>query len=127
VNGRIASQFAPLVHAVHGRSTYEPLFALACGDDPGWREGEPEGAAVSYVVRVFDDAFVASVPEPEEDVEILARPGRLLSEQGANDVRSFRLAIVYAAGATRAEALANARARARRLSFRLEPAPGRQA
>jgi ATP-grasp domain-containing protein len=126
VNGRIASQFAPLVQAVHGRSTYELLFALACGDDPGWEEREPEGAAVSYVVRVFEDAFVAAVPDPAENVEILARPERLLSEQGANDVRSFRLAIVYAAGATRAEALEVARARARRLSFRLEPPPGRE-
>ena len=32
---RLASQFAPLVLALHGRSTYDALFALACGDDPG--------------------------------------------------------------------------------------------
>ena len=38
VNGRIASQFAPLVRAVQGRSTYEALFRLACGDDPEWHE-----------------------------------------------------------------------------------------
>ena len=36
VNGRLASQFAPLVQALHGRSTYDALFALACGDDPDW-------------------------------------------------------------------------------------------
>jgi biotin carboxylase len=121
VNGRIASQFAPLVHALHGRSTYELLFALACGGDPGWTEGEPDGVAVSYVLRTFEDAFVKSAPEPEEGVEILAHAGRSLSEQGANDVRSFRLAIVYDSGETRDEALERAKARAAKLRFRLEP------
>jgi hypothetical protein len=125
VNGRIASQFAPLVQAVHGRSTYELLFGLACGEDPGWEERDPGGVAVSYVLRTFEDAFVASAPEPDEDVEILARSGRRLSEQGANDVRSFRLAIVYEAGETREEALERATARAAELRFRLEPGPVR--
>lgn len=121
VNGRIASQFAPLVHALHGRSTYELLFALACGGDPGWTEGEPDGVAVSYVLRTFEDAFVKSAPEPDEGVEILAHAGRRLAEQGANDVRSFRLAIVYDSGETRDEALERAKARAAKLRFRLEP------
>jgi biotin carboxylase len=121
VNGRIASQFAPLVQAVHGRSTYELLFALACGDDPRWEERRPDGVAVSYVVRTFEDAFVSAVPDPEHGIEILAQPGRRLSEQGANDVRSFRLAIVYDAGETREEALERARARAAKLRFRLDP------
>jgi hypothetical protein len=120
VNGRIASQFAPLVQALHGRSTYELLFALASGDDPGWTESEPDGVAVSYVLRTFEDAFVAAAPEPEDGVEILATAGQRLSEQKANDVRSFRLAIVYEAGETRDEALERARARAATLTFRLE-------
>jgi biotin carboxylase len=120
VNGRIASQFAPLVQALHGRSTYELLFALACGDDPGWEEQEPDGVAVSYVVRTFEDAYVAAAPDPEAGVEILAHPGRRLSEQGANDVSSYRLAIVYEAGETRPAALARARERASKLRFRLE-------
>jgi hypothetical protein len=121
VNGRIASQFAPLVQALHGRSTYDVLFDLACGEDPGWSEQRPNGVAVSYVVRTFEDAFVASAPEPDDGVEILVRPGRRLSEQGPNDVRSFRLAIVYEAGATREEARERARERAAKLRFRLDP------
>jgi hypothetical protein len=125
VNGRIASQFAPLVQALHGRSTYDALFALACGEDPGWEEHEPDGVAVSYVVRTFEDAYVASAPDPENAVEILAHPGRRLSEQGANDVNSFRLAIVYETGETRTEAVERARARAAKLRFRLEPARAR--
>lgn len=126
VNGRIASQFTPLVQATHGRSTYELLFKLACGEDPRWQPHAAEGAAVSYVVRRFEDAVVEAVPEPEDGLEVLVRPGRPLSEQGtANDVASYRLAIVYASGADREEALLLARERAGRLSFRLAPAVAR--
>jgi len=61
------------------------------------------------------------VPEPADDVEILVRPGLRLSEQGANDAQSYRLAIVYGAGETRDEALALCRRRAGELSVRLAP------
>jgi hypothetical protein len=126
VNARIASQFAPLVQRLHGRSTYEALFALACGDDPAWRTGLPGGVGVSYCVRVFEDAFVAAVPEPEDGLEILVTPGLRLSEQGVNDAQSYRLAIFYEFGETRDEAVERCRARARALNFRLlSPAPAR--
>lgn len=125
VNGRIASQFASLVRALHGRSTYEALFRLACGEDPRWRAGRPQGVAVSYCLRVFRDAVVERVPEPEDGLEVLVRPGLLLSEQGVNDAHSFRLAIFSEAGETREEAVARCRARARSLDFRLRPLPGR--
>ena len=119
VNARIASQFAPLLQAVHGRSSYEALCELACGDDPAWCVGTPERVAVSYVLRVFEDAFVEAAPPPEPGVEVLVRAGRNLSESHANDPGSYRLAIVYAAGENRAEAVERARARADALSFRL--------
>jgi hypothetical protein len=125
VNGRIASQFAPLVHALHGRSTYDALFELASGEDPNWQTGLPDGVAVSYVVRVFEDAFVEAVPDPEEGLELLVRPGLFLSEQGLNDAVSYRLAILYGSGETREEAVENCRARAAALNFRLAPAPVR--
>jgi hypothetical protein len=127
VNGRLASQFAPLVSAVHGRSTYEALFALVCGADPRWAAGDGRGVAISYVLRRFEDALVEAVPDPEEGLEILVRPGLLLSEQGANDAQSYRLAIVYEAAETREEALARCRERVARLNFRLRaPAPAPQ-
>jgi hypothetical protein len=120
INGRLASQFAPLVHALHGRSTYDALFALACGCDPHWHAARPDGVAVSYCLRTFRDAFVAAVPEPEESLELLVSPGLRLSEQGGtNDTESYRLAIFYEVGETREEALARCRARARRVRFEL--------
>jgi hypothetical protein len=125
VNGRIASQFAPLVQSLHGRSTYDALFELACGEDPGWRPGRPEGFAVSYVMRVFEDALVEAVPEAEEGLEVLVRPGLRLSEQGQNDAQSYRLAILYGSGETREQAVARCRERAANLNFRLAPIPVR--
>jgi hypothetical protein len=125
VNGRIASQFAPLVQGLHGRSTYDALFELACGDDPHWKTGIPDGYAISYVLREFQDAFVEEVPEPQEALEILVRPGLFLSEQGLNDAQSYRLAILYGFGETRDEALRSCRARAQSLNFQLAPAPVR--
>jgi len=123
VNGRIASQFAPLVQALHGRSTYEALFQLACGEDPRWEPGRPVGVGVSYCLRIFHDAFVARVPDPEPGLELLVRPGLHLSEQGVNDAQSYRLAILYAVGQTREEAVRTCLERAAALSFRLEPLP----
>ncbi len=126
LNPRIASQFSPLVEAVHGRPTYDALFALACGEDPRWDGRGPSGVAVSYVVRVFEDALVEAVPEPRDDLEILVRPGLLLSEQGANDTASFRLAIFTEWGETREDAVRRCLERARSLRFELaSAAPGR--
>ena len=67
---------------------------------------------MSYVVRRFDDAFVEAVPAPEPGLEVLVAPGLRLSEQGTNDAQSYRLAILYARGASREQALARAKERA---------------
>jgi hypothetical protein len=121
VNARLASQFWPLVQAVDGRSTYEAMFRLACGEDPAWNHGEQYGVALSYCLRVFEDAYVDSVPLPEDGLELLVRPGLHLSEQGTNDTLSYRLCIFDAWGETREEAVAEARARAAALIFGLVP------
>ncbi len=125
VNGRIASQFAPLVKGLHGRSTYDALFALAAGEDPAWEAGRPHGVGVSYCLRVFEDAFVEAVPDAGPDVELLVRPGLHLSDQGVNDAQSYRLAILYGFGETREEAVRRCRERAGALGFRLAPVPVR--
>jgi hypothetical protein len=126
LNPRIASQFSPLVEAVHGRSTYDMLFALACGEDPHWDGTDPRGVAISYVVRVFEDALVEAVPEPQDGLEVLVRPGRRLSEQGTNDTASYRLAIFTEWAETREAAVQACLQRARSLRFELgEVGPGR--
>jgi hypothetical protein len=126
LNPRIASQFSPLVEAVHGRPTYDALFALACGDDPRWDGTRPRGVAISYVMRVFEDAVVEVVPEPQDGLEILVRPGLRLSEQGTNDTASYRLAIFTEWAETREAAVQQCRDRARSLHFELgEAAPRR--
>lgn len=125
VNARLASQFAPLVLGLHGRSTYDALFELALGEDPAWEARRPEGVGVSYCLRVFEDAFVEAVPDPDPDVELLVRPGLHLSDQGVNDAQSYRLAILFGFGETREEAVARCRERANALSFRLAPVPVR--
>ena len=119
VNPRIASQFSPLVEAVHGRSTYDALFTLACGEDPAWDGSAPSGVAISYVVRVFEDAVVEAVPEPEDGLEVLVRPGLRLSEQGTNDTASYRLAIFTEKAEAREAALRRCRERAQSLGFEL--------
>jgi ATP-grasp domain len=122
VNARIASQFAPLLLGLHGRSSYDALFRLALGEDPEWSVGPPDGVAISYALRAFEDALVEVVPEPEPDLEILVQPGLRLSEQGVNDSQSYRLAIFTGFGETREEAVARVRERAAALSFQLAPA-----
>lgn len=117
VNARIAAQYAPLINALHGRSTYEILFELACGIDPCWRPHRPQGAAISYCLRAFGDALVERVPEPQHGLEILVEPGLRLSQQGQNDPGSYRLAIFYEIGETKHEALVRCRERARSLDF----------
>jgi hypothetical protein len=125
LNARIASQFAPLVEAVHGRSTYDLLFALSCGEDPAWDGSAPSGVAISYVARVFEDAIVKAVPDPEDGLEILVRPGLRLSEQGANDTASYRLALFTEWAESRDAALTRCRERAGGLHFELGEAPER--
>ena len=64
--------------------------------------------ASSFVLRSYADAVVRSVPDPTEvtrrfghaHVEILVRPGHLLSEND-DDTASHRLAVVALAAADR--------------------------
>ena len=125
VNGRMASQFAPLLEHVHGRSSYDALLAVALGDDPGWPDAGSARFALSYCLRVFDDALVEDVPRVDDDVELLVAPGKSLSSQGTNDLDSYRLCIFPATGSERASTLAAARRRAEKLlhGFSLRPAP----
>ena len=79
----------------------------------------PNNAAISYCLRVFHDAFVERMPEPQHALEILVEPCRWLSELGQKRPRSYRLALFHETGETRDEVLLRCGERARSLDFGL--------
>ncbi len=132
VNGRMASQFAPLIKAVHGVSTYEIGLELASGGTPELPPARPDMVASSFVMRTYEDAVVMSVPDPtavterfgHAHVEILVRPGQLLSEND-DDVASHRLAVVALAGPDRTAVLRRYEHAQALLGFELDPVAAR--
>lgn len=132
-NGRMASQFAPLVKAMHGVSTYELQFELAAGGSPVLPPARPDLVASSFVLREFaEDAVVRAVPDPADvleryphaQVELLVHRGQRLSEND-DDEMSHRLALVALAGPTREAVLERYEVARAMLRFELEPvAPG---
>jgi biotin carboxylase len=132
VNGRMASQFAPLVKAVHGVSSYELQLDLAAGRVPELPPRREGIFAASFVLRAYEDAVVRAVPDPTEvlerfghaHVEVLVRPGQRLSEND-DDVVSHRLALVALAGPDRDSVLRRYAEAARMMPFELGHVPAR--
>ncbi len=128
VNGRMASQFAPLVKAVHGVSTYELQLALVTGGTPELPPARTDLVASSFLMRTYEDAVVRSVPDPSAvtrrfghaHVEILVRPGQRLSEND-DDTASHRLAVVALAAADREAVQRRYEEAVELLEFELEP------
>ena len=128
VNGRMASQFAPLVRAVHGVSTYELQLELACGGHPELPPARDGVVAASFLLRTYEDAVVRSAPDPAAvyealpgaHVELLVRVGQRLSEND-DDVLSHRLAVVALSGPDRESLLERYEAAADLLDFDLTP------
>ena len=132
VNGRMASQFAPLVQAVHGVSTYELGLELATGGRPQLPPARPAMVATSFVLRTYEDAVVRSVPDPSEvtrrfghaHVEVLVRRGQRLSEND-DDPASHRLAVIALAGRDREQVMRRYAEATELLPFGLDPVPAR--
>ena len=133
VNGRMASQFGPLVNAVHGVSSYEIQLELVAGGTPELPPARDDIVAASFVLRSYaSDAIVETVPDPaavterfpHAQVELLVRPGQRLSDND-DDIASHRLALVALAAPTR-EALLDRYEEAKRLlPFELRPVASR--
>ena len=116
INPRMASQFADLYEKVDGTNTYEVLFDLALGNTPAFRRGRGKYRfAASCVLRTFENAFVARVPDareieqlrlsyPDVRVEVLATPGRRLSQE-MQDGSSYRYGVVSIGGRDRDDVL----------------------
>ena len=129
VNGRMASQFAPLVASVHGTSTYRVQLELATGGRPTFPEARGGVVASSFVLRRFvEDAVVETVPDPGaiverfpgSQVEVLVRPGQRLSDND-DDSASHRLAVVAMSGPDRASLLRDWEEAQGMLPFALRP------
>jgi biotin carboxylase len=128
VNGRMASQFGPLVKAVHGVSTYEVQLDLCGGGSPELPPPRDDLMASSFVLRTYEDAVVEAVPDPaavlerfpHAQVELLVRPGQRLSEND-DDVKSHRLALVALAAPNRAALMDRYEEAKRLLRFDLRP------
>lgn len=105
INPKIASQFPDLFEKVDGSSTYTTMMELALGRPASFRHGRGRWSlAASCALRVFEDHHVHRVPGPEDvaavharfpdaRVQIIARPGRRLSED-FQDPASFRYALI---------------------------------
>ena len=132
VNGRMASQFAPLVKAVHGVSSYELQLELSAGGTPELPPAHDDAVAASFLMRTYEDAVVRSVPDPtavlerfgHAHVEVLVRPGQRLSEND-DDVVSHRLAVIALAGPDRASVLRRYDEAVALMPFELDPIPAR--
>ena len=130
VNGRMASQFAPLVQAVHGVSTYESQLDRCPGRTPNLPQARDDLVTASFLLRTYADAVVRTVPDPttvlerypHAHVEVLVRPGHRLSEND-DDTASHRLAVVALAARDRASLLARFAEAVDLLPFALESAP----
>jgi len=116
-NSRMAHQFAGMMEAIHGTNPYEILADLSFGIRPRFkRHGGANKTAASFVLRKFSDAVVTKVPTdveiraalspfPFAEIEILAKPGRCLSDYFRQDEESYRYAIVNLAASSEAELL----------------------
>jgi biotin carboxylase len=127
VNGRMASQFAPLVRAVHGVSTYELGMELAAGGRPALPPRRPGVVAASVLIRYWEDGIVRGLPDPMPllerfpgvQIELLVRHGQRLSEND-DDTASHRLAVIALSGASRRELVTRAAEAAQMLEFEIE-------
>lgn len=109
INGRMASQFAPLYRMLDGIDLYAMQLDMLLGKDPGGREvwspgRRRPGVSASFVLRRFQDGYVTRTPSvedmeqlqeryPEAFVEILVKEGERLSDELQDD-ESYRYALV---------------------------------
>jgi len=105
VNPKIASQFPDLFQKVDGTSSYSVLLETALGKEPTFtrRQGQFKVAG-SCVLRTFEDQRVISAPSaeqlqalskrfPDAKIQIMAAPGKKLSDQ-MQDVSSYRYGLI---------------------------------
>lgn len=132
INPKIASQFPDLFEKVDGSSTYTTLMEVALGRPVSFRRGAGRWrVAASCALRVFEDHRVAHVPGPEDiaavharfpdaRVQVIARPGRRLSED-FQDTGSYRYLLVNLGADSEDDLLDRLEQCVRLLPFELHP------
>lgn len=109
INGRMASQFAPLYRMLDGIDLYTMQLDMLLGKDPGGREvwspgRRRAGVSASFVLRRFEDGYVRRAPSAEDlqrlqerfpgaFIEILVKEGERLSDELQDD-ESYRYALI---------------------------------
>lgn len=132
VNPRMSYQFADLFEKVDGANTFDVQLAIATGAAPDFRRGAgPFDAAVSFVLRRFDDAVIRRLPSaaqieallhdyPDAHIRLFGGVGERLSDT-IQDMQSFRYGIVNLGGSTLEHAEARCLELTGRLPIELEP------
>jgi biotin carboxylase len=128
INPRMCPQFADMMEKVNGVNTYEIALSIASGVRPTTRRsGARYSAAVSSVLRLFEDQLVRRVPSqtelddlylrlPDARFKLLCRVGHRLSAE-FQDGKSFRYAVLNMGGESRDDALARCEEALRGLTF----------
>ena len=133
INPRMSSQFADLFEKVDGFNTYSILLDIAAGKTPSptWRQGK-YAVAASWALRSFENLWVLHGPtmadvagvhaaHPDVRIEILASPGRKLSQE-MQDGGSYRYAVINVGGHDDADVRGRMRDCVARLPFVFAPA-----
>lgn len=132
VNPRMSYQFTDLFEKVDGTNTFDVQLTVATGETPSFQRGAGRfGAAVSFVLRRFEDAIIRRLPTetelaalcsefPDAHIQLFGRVGERLSAIN-QDMQSFRYGVINLGGFTREHAEARCRELASRLPIGLEP------
>lgn len=115
INPRISKSHAPLFDMVDGRYHHQVMVDLGLGQEPAMPVAEGNFAcAAKFMVRHYEDAFVARVPTPEEIrhleasmpgvfIHIDVTEGMQLSQLQHQDSYSYEVAAVFVGGHDNAE------------------------
>lgn len=131
VNPRMSYQFADLFEKVDGTNTFDMQLAIASGASPVFRPGAGRfKAAVSFILRRFDDAVVRRMPTaaeleflrgdfPDAQIYLFGRVGERLSAVN-QDMQSFRYGVLNLGGSSLEHATERCMDLAGRLPIELE-------
>ena len=134
INPRISQSHADLFEKVNGKSHHIVAIETALGQNPEYRlkQGEYE-MACKFMLRHFENARIKKTPTAEQlkevettipgtRIEILVKPGIMLSDLSIQDSYSYELADIYIGGEDESAILNKYQLVLEMLHFEFEPA-----